>query len=141
MSIDPLSSTQPTATATATSPSSGNPLSALTGGDTFLKLLIAQLKYQNPLDPTSGTQFMAQTAQLSEVETLNTLQQQSTQLLTAEQTVEATGLVGRSVTVANPDGTTSTGTVDAVSVDPSGPRLHVAGTTYPLTSLQSVTTA
>lgn len=35
---------------------------------TFLKLLISQLKYQNPLDPADGTQFVTQLAQFTTLE-------------------------------------------------------------------------
>ena len=37
---------------------------------TFLSLLVDELKYQNPLDPTSSSDFMSQIAQLSQVEQL-----------------------------------------------------------------------
>ena len=36
--------------------------------DTFLKLLVAQIKNQDPLNPTDGTQFLTQLAQFSELE-------------------------------------------------------------------------
>ena len=36
----------------------------------FLKLLVAQLKGQNPLDPKDGTEFVAQLAQFSSLEEL-----------------------------------------------------------------------
>ncbi len=36
--------------------------------DTFLSLLVAQIKNQNPLNPADGTQFLAQLAQFSELE-------------------------------------------------------------------------
>jgi flagellar basal-body rod modification protein FlgD len=36
----------------------------------FLKLLIAQLKGQNPLDPKDGSEFVAQLAQFSSLEEL-----------------------------------------------------------------------
>ena len=36
--------------------------------DTFLKLLVAQLQNQSPLNPTDGTQFVAQLAQFSQLE-------------------------------------------------------------------------
>lgn len=36
--------------------------------DTFLKLLVAQLKNQSPLDPSDGTEFVAQLAQFTELE-------------------------------------------------------------------------
>jgi flagellar basal-body rod modification protein FlgD len=36
--------------------------------DTFLQLLVAQIKNQNPLNPADGTQFLSQLAQFSELE-------------------------------------------------------------------------
>lgn len=36
--------------------------------ETFLKLLVAQIKNQNPMNPADGTQFVAQLAQFSELE-------------------------------------------------------------------------
>ncbi len=41
---------------------------ALATRDTFMKLLVAQLKYQNPLNPTDGVQFLTQLAQFSSLE-------------------------------------------------------------------------
>jgi flagellar basal-body rod modification protein FlgD len=41
---------------------------ALANKDTFLKLLVAQLRYQNPLDPTDSVQFVTQLAQFSQLE-------------------------------------------------------------------------
>jgi flagellar basal-body rod modification protein FlgD len=44
------------------------PAADLTNRDTFLKLLVAQLQYQNPLDPTDSVQFVTQLAQFSQLE-------------------------------------------------------------------------
>jgi flagellar basal-body rod modification protein FlgD len=45
------------------------PPDALTADkSTFLKLLVAQLQYQNPLNPADGTQFVTQLAQFSSLE-------------------------------------------------------------------------
>src|SRR5919197_869564 len=74
------------------------------GKDTFLKLLVAQLKYQNPLSPTDGAQFMAQTAQFTMVERLEDLATQSTELLAAARAQSATAMVGRRVTATGQDG-------------------------------------
>jgi flagellar basal-body rod modification protein FlgD len=38
--------------------------------DTFLKLLVAQIRNQNPLSPADGIQFLTQLAQFTELEQL-----------------------------------------------------------------------
>ena len=58
---------------------------------TFLNLLVDELKYQNPLDPTSSSDFMSQIASLSQVEQLQSVS-------SASQMGEATGLIGKTVT-------------------------------------------
>ena len=55
-----------------TSPTSTN-ASALGKEQVFLQLLVAQIKNQNPLNPTDGTQFMSQLAQFSSLEQLISL--------------------------------------------------------------------
>ena len=41
--------------------------------DAFLQLLVAQMKYQDPLEPTSNTEYISQYAQFSQVEALNNM--------------------------------------------------------------------
>ena len=58
---------------TATAVSKGtDPLADKT---TFLKLLVSQIKNQNPLSPTDGVQFLSQLAQFSQVEQLQNISQ------------------------------------------------------------------
>jgi flagellar basal-body rod modification protein FlgD len=61
-----ISNTIPPATAQA-SPATGS-TSDLGNQQTFLQLLVAQLKYQDPLQPQDGTQFVTQLAQFSDLE-------------------------------------------------------------------------
>ncbi|MHB1613754.1 MAG: flagellar hook capping FlgD N-terminal domain-containing protein [Actinomycetes bacterium] len=116
------------------------PTSQLGEGD-FLKLLVAQLKYQDPLNPVSGTQFMAQTAQFSQVEQLTTLATLTGQMLSAQQMTEASTMIGRTVTYADPSGSVTSGTVSSVvNQAGSAPLLVLAGngTQVPLTSVTGV---
>jgi flagellar basal-body rod modification protein FlgD len=70
-SINPISSglfADPTTSKASSTTSSDSGLGATANMNTFLQLLVAQIKNQNPLDPTDGTQFVSQLAQFSELE-------------------------------------------------------------------------
>ena len=60
------------ATGTGNDPASttaSNPKTETVDKNTFLKLLVAQLQHQDPLQPQDGTQFLAQLAQFQQLET------------------------------------------------------------------------
>jgi flagellar basal-body rod modification protein FlgD len=72
--------------------------------DLFTQLLVAQIKNQDPLSPTDPSQFVAQLAQLSQVESLNKLTTQSTAQGAALLSLQATVLgaqVGSNVSVTS----------------------------------------
>jgi flagellar basal-body rod modification protein FlgD len=70
------------------------------GQDTFLKLLVAQLKYQDPLHPADATQFLTQTAQFTQLETLQKIEKQQETQAHASEMLAASSMVGRQVTYA-----------------------------------------
>jgi flagellar basal-body rod modification protein FlgD len=72
--------------------------------DTFLRLLVAQLKYQNPLAPADGTEFLSQTAQFTQLETLQKIEKLITVQSAASEVLEASAMVGRQVQIALPPG-------------------------------------
>src|SRR3954470_4604687 len=74
-----------------------NPASML-GKDDFLKLMVAQLRYQDPLKPTDQSQFMSQMAQFSTVEGINNLQSSLESLNQGNSVSQAVGLIGKQVT-------------------------------------------
>ncbi len=84
------------------------------GKDTFLKLLVAQMRYQDPANPASSSEFMAQTATFTQVEKLEEIANQNAQLLALQRSLSAGALVGHEVSWTDTDGTTKTGTVSAV---------------------------
>jgi|SRR5215470_19928997 len=65
-SLTPSSSNS--ASSSTQSTSSTAPLASLGNEQTFLQLLVAQLQYQDPLQPTDGTAFVTQLAQFSDLE-------------------------------------------------------------------------
>jgi flagellar basal-body rod modification protein FlgD len=108
------------------------------GKDAFLKLLVAQLKYQDPMKPSDGAEFLAQTAQMQMVEKLEELSKQNTELLASQRTLAGSGLIGRTVSYAGPDGFDTSGTVDGVRLTIDGPVLRVGTTDVPLGSVKEV---
>ena len=111
------------------------------GKDTFLKLLVAQLRYQDPSSPTDGAEFLAQTAQFTVVEKLEELAKTNAELLSAERLTTATSLIGRNVTYTNTAGTEATGVVTATRITPLGPVLLVGGDEITLNAVTAVNAA
>ena len=125
-------------TTAATSPTAKPTGTGALDGNTFLQLLVAQLKYQNPLSPTDPTQFMSQTAQFTEVEKLQSIAEQTTQLLASQKSAEATGMLGQQVVAAGPDGKDVTGIVTGMRLTSTGPLLQVNGTDIALSAVKEV---
>jgi flagellar basal-body rod modification protein FlgD len=103
--------------------------------DTFLKLLVAQLKYQDPSNPADSTQFLAQTAQFTQVEKLG----QIADMMQAQQLISASGLVGRTVTYQDANGATQTGVVKTAKLNgDSEPTLVVGNMDVQLSKVTEV---
>jgi flagellar basal-body rod modification protein FlgD len=112
------------------------------GKDAFLKLLVAQLKYQDPSSPVDSSQFMAQTAAFTQVEKLQAMAADSSASLALQQGLAASGLVGRTVSYVDADGVTQQGVVTSASFGGSGssePLVHVGKAAVPLSSIVEVT--
>jgi flagellar basal-body rod modification protein FlgD len=84
----------------------------------FLRLLITQLKNQDPTAPMDTGQFMAQLASFSNVEQGIQMNQKLDSLLTASSLAQADGVIGHTVTSA--DGSV-TGVVSSVKITSDGP--------------------
>lgn len=93
--------------------------------DAFLKLLVAQLRYQDPMKPSDPGEFMAQTAQFTTVEKLDLLTKQGESTNRALGLSAAANLIGRNVTWIGEDGATQTGKVDAAKSSVDGVNLSI----------------
>jgi flagellar basal-body rod modification protein FlgD len=90
------------------------------GKDQFLKLFVAQLQHQDPMNPMQDSDFMGQMASFSTLEQVSNLASENARS-------NAINLLGRTVTYKNKDGAELTGTVEKVSTKDGKPSLTVGG--------------
>jgi flagellar basal-body rod modification protein FlgD len=97
-----------------------SPLANAVDQNTFLQLLIAQMKNQDPTNPMDTAQMMSQFAQMSQVEQAVQTNSKLDALLSSSALSQADGLIGRTVHFSSDDGTTVTGKIKSVSINKDG---------------------
>lgn len=110
------------------------------GMDDFLKILLTQLTFQDPLKPMDNQEFMAQMAQFTSLEQTQQLNSKLDALLSTQAALQSVGLLGRTVDVATETGTV-TGTVASLSLAGDSPSISVrtsAGATLSNLSLNQI---
>ena len=104
--------------------------------EAFLQLLVTQMKYQDPLEPTDNTEYVSQLATFSELE-------QMTNLVASSDLTRASQLVGQYVTVKQTNESTMEetiigGKVDYVTVENGKGYLNIGDSKYSIDDLDSV---
>ena len=94
------------------------------GLEDFLKILLTQLNYQDPLKPMDNQQFMAQMAQFTSLEQTQRLNDKIDQLITNQAALQSVGLIGRAVDVQTAAGKVA-GTVASLSLQGTAPLVTV----------------
>jgi len=105
------------------------------GKDAFLQLLVCQMQHQDPLQPSTDTEYISQLATFSQLEQLQNLN-------ASYENTQAFSLVGKSVVLKTSDEgeklTYVSGTVDFINMSGKNVKLSVNGSLYDLDQLYSV---
>jgi flagellar basal-body rod modification protein FlgD len=135
MELTGISNTDPIAGAPQ-----GAPAASSLDKDAFLKLLVSQVKNQDPLQPAGSTEYVAQLAQFSSLEQMQNLNdnivglallQQNNALLS--QLTQSSALIGQTVQWTDPDtGTVHSGEVTSVKLQDGLALLEIDGQDVPL---------
>lgn len=105
------------------------------GKDQFLQILVAEMQYQDPLEPTTNTEWVSQMATFSQIEELQNMSD-------SIQKGQAQNLVGKIVIMATTDNTGETkyfsGKVESYENREDGTYLSIGGYLYKIEDLYSV---
>lgn len=113
----------------------------LLGKDDFLRLLITQLKHQDPLNPVNNQEFIAQMAQFSSLEQMQNLNESFETMALVDMSSSALNFLGREVQATDPsmeNGEMITGTVSSIKLKDGEAMLVINGNEVPLTAVQNI---
>lgn len=108
------------------------------GQDAFMKLLLTQLKYQDPMAAMDDREFMVQLAQFTSLSELQKLNEAISEMTSAQSLTGASALIGKTVSGLDGSGQPVTGMVEAALVREGEVRLRVAGTEVALNTVKEV---
>ena len=105
------------------------------GKDAFLQLLVCEMQNQDPLEPSSNTEWISQLATFSQLEELQSL-------TTTTENTQVFSLVGKQVIITTTDSNDNavykSGTVDYVSISGGEAKFSVNGSLYSMDNLYSI---
>jgi flagellar basal-body rod modification protein FlgD len=103
----------------------------------FLKLMMEQLKHQDPLSPMDNKEFLAQQAQFTQVDETQKLNKN---ISTNNSIMQTLALVGKEVTIVDPEDPkkTITGNVTEAGFNGSSSAITIDGKQYPISLIKSV---
>jgi flagellar basal-body rod modification protein FlgD len=97
------------------------------GKDAFLKLFVAQLQHQDPMNPMQDSDMMGQMASFSTLEQITNMAAANQSVAASLTSTSAIGLIGRTVTYVDENDLPHTGVVQKVTTAGGSPSLTVDG--------------
>ena len=138
-----------TSAASATSGSTGTSSSSSAytdrmqsiGVQDFTKMLVAELKNQDPMEPMKNSDMLQQISQIRAISSSDQLSTTLQSVLLGQNVATAGNLIGRSVTGLDGNGARVTGTVNSVSIANGAATLNVGSSTLSLTNVTQISPA
>lgn len=107
--------------------------------EVFMKLLVTQLRTQDPSAPMDTNQMISQTTQLSMMEKMTELSTTSTENFSLQMRIAAAAIVGKQVSYSDAGGTSHVGTATSVSFAGSVPQVKIGGVDVALDTITGIT--
>ena len=97
----------------------------------FLKILVAEMQYQDPTNPTDNTEYVKEMASLSQVESLQNMQ-------TSIEDSTSNAMAGKYVTITDEEGNTVEGKVEYVTTVDNVKKVSINGSLYNVSDISAV---
>ncbi len=124
-------------TLNTTTTSAGDRMNDLTMSD-FIKMMTAELQNQDPMDPMSNTEMLAQIGQMRQI-TSNDKLTTSIEAMSAGQTLAtASSMIGKTITGQNTADEKITGVVDKVNIEAGSIKLYVGSSIVNIGSVTEI---
>jgi flagellar basal-body rod modification protein FlgD len=136
MSVDPITTS---GIYTGTAPT--NPPKQNLDSEVFMKLLVAQLRNQDPSSPMDTNEMMSQQTQLASLEQLTGLTNTSQEQFALTMRMAAMGIVGREVSYLDAEGDVITGSATGASFADAVPTVTVGDSAVSLERILSINPA
>jgi len=106
--------------------------------DAFIKMLVAELQNQDPLNPMNNTEILQQVSQIRAIESNQRLTETLQSVMLGQNVNTASSLLGRTITGLTDDSKKITGVVDRVSIEDNVPRLHLGDQSIQLKNVAEI---
>jgi flagellar basal-body rod modification protein FlgD len=109
--------------------------------DDFLKLMIAELQNQDPLNPMENSEMLQQLSQMRSIGATDKLTETLDAVLIGQNVTTASSLIGKQISALSDEGNNVNGVVERVTVaatDEGGVRLHVGGDAITLNNVREI---
>ena len=111
------------------------------GTGDFLKLMLAELQNQDPLNPADNTALLTQLSQIRQVASSDKLSSTLNTVLLGQNLTNATALIGKNVKALGADNKDVTGTVSKVTVADGAVNVFIGDKSFKLNNIREINSA
>lgn len=104
----------------------------------FIKMMVAELENQDPMDPMSNTEMLSQINQMRSISSSEKLSASIEALTLGQSLATASTMIGKTVTGVDTLGNKVTGTVDKVTIEDGTAKLYVGSSIIKIDSVTSI---
>lgn len=137
MSIDTTSNYSSTGSTTESKSSSGDAYNDLTTSD-FIKMMVAELQYQDPMSPMDNSQMISQISQLRSISSNDKLAATLENVVLGQTFATASSLIGKTVTGKSEAGTDVTDKVERVVFENGSAKIYVGNSIIKLENITAI---